>query len=278
MAVSIPKLLATKNPISVLLTISIFSLFLVNKVKSDFSVNFPTFGPNVVKDIAFENDATLSKGAIQLTKKNEIGNPLPHSVGQSGLFNPIRLYDKSSGQVADFTTEFSFVVNKKGRENHGDGFAFIIVTPDFEFPDPKESAGGFLGMFTRETAFNSKHQEVVLVEFDTYGDEWDPVPNSQSPHVGIDVSSIKSVVTAPWFNDITPDGIVVTARIEYNSGAKKLSVSVTYPGNVPLDSRLTLDIDLTTILPEKVQIGFSGSTGDLVETHDILSWSFHSTL
>lgn len=279
--ISISQFLATKNSISVLFTVSILFLFLFSNAKSDFSFNFPTFGPEVVNIIGFANQATLSNGVIQLTKKDKSGNPLQHSVGQSGIMKPIRLYNKSTREVADFTTEFTFVVNKNGRKDHGDGFAFVFASPSFTLPDPKESGGGFLGMFTPHTAFNSLDQQVLLVEFDSFGNEWDPIPLSQNAHIGIDVSSIKSVVTAPWLNDFRPDGTVATARISYNSLAKQLSVSVTYPhhtGQVNADSSLTHEIDLTTVLPEHVQIGFSAATGDLVETHDILSWSFTSKL
>ncbi|KAK7251920.1 hypothetical protein RIF29_35531 [Crotalaria pallida] len=275
------QLLATKTAISVSFSISILFLFLFNNVKSDFSFNFHTFGPEAAKVIGILNQASVSNGVIQLTMKDKSGNPLKHSVGQAGIVQPIQIYDKSKGVVADFTTEFTFVVNKKGRKDHGDGFGFIIISPSFSFPDPKESSGGFLGMFNSHTAFKSLHQQVVLVEFDSFANEWDPLPISQNAHIGIDVSSIKSVATTPWASDFRPDGTVANACISYNSHAKELSVEVSYPNNghqVVANSSLTHHIDLMTVLPEHVLIGFSASTGDLVETHDILSWSFTSTL
>jgi hypothetical protein len=60
-----------------------------------------------------------------------------------------------------------------------------------------------------------------------------------------------------------------------------LKVLVTYFNKGPIlngQSSLEYNIDLTNFLPEKVQIGFSASTGNLVETHDILSWSFKSNI
>ncbi|KAJ4714595.1 putative Kinase [Melia azedarach] len=41
---------------------------------------------------------------------------------------------------------------------------------------------------------------------------------------------------------------------------------------------LSYAVDLREILPERVRIGFSASTGQWVEIHNILSWSFNSTL
>ncbi|MCH96839.1 lectin, partial [Trifolium medium] len=171
--------------------------------------------------------------------------------GQFGLVTPIQIYDKTTGKVADFVTEFTFLVNTNGRSNYGDGFAFFIVSPNFKIPDKKKSEGGNLGMFTSETALYTK--QVLLVEFDTFSNEWDPSPAvSQFAHIGIDVNSIRSVAYTPWYSDFSIDGNLAKARIEYDSSDKKLKVLV--------------------------QIGFSASTGDLVETHDILSWSFKSNI
>lgn len=44
------------------------------------------------------------------------------------------------------------------------------------------------------------------------------------------------------------------------------------------NSSLYYVIDLREFLPEWVGIGFSVSTGDWVEIHNILSWSFESSL
>ncbi|XP_045832915.1 lectin 11-like [Trifolium pratense] len=277
---TIPKFLATKNSFSIALIISIYILFLVTNVKSDFSFDFPNFNLDTIKEgIAFANDATLKNGVIQLTRKDDYGYPLKHSAGQFGLITPIQIYDKTTGKVADFVTEFTFLVNTNGRSNYGDGFAFFIVSPNFKIPDKKKSEGGNLGIFTSETALYTK--EVLLVEFDTFSNEWDPSPVTQFAHIGIDVNSIRSVVYTPWYSDFTLDGNVGKARIEYDSSDKKLKVLVTYFNKGPIlngESSLVYNIDLTTFLPEKVQIGFSASTGDLVETHDILSWSFKSNI
>ena len=44
------------------------------------------------------------------------------------------------------------------------------------------------------------------------------------------------------------------------------------------NSSLSYIVDLKTILPEWVSVGFSGATGLVTELHTILSWSFSSTL
>lgn len=37
-------------------------------------------------------------------------------------------------------------------------------------------------------------------------------------------------------------------------------------------------VDLKTVLPEWVRVGFSAATGAETQTHSVLSWSFSSTL
>ncbi|KAJ8645535.1 hypothetical protein MRB53_007283 [Persea americana] len=46
----------------------------------------------------------------------------------------------------------------------------------------------------------------------------------------------------------------------------------------PARYSVSLDVDLRTILPEWVTIGFSGATGINTEMHQVLSWEFSSTL
>lgn len=278
MANSKSKLLATQNPLSSFLMIFIFSLLLITSVKSDsFSFNFPNFEPGV-KTILVDGDANTTGGILQLTKKDQLGIPIPHSVGLAGFFGAVHLFDKKSGKIADFTTEFSFVVNPKGPGLHGDGFTFFLASVDFDFPD--NATGGFLGLFNEETAFNTSKNQVVAVEFDSFSNEWDPnFPVSQSPHIGIDVNSIRSVATVPWPSESQPQGAIAKAVVNYASYSKRLSVSLTYPNSrVKADATLSFPVDLAAVLSEWVLVGFSGATGELVETHDILSWSFASSL
>ncbi|RDX58652.1 hypothetical protein CR513_62014, partial [Mucuna pruriens] len=250
-----------------------FTLFLalISSAKSDsFSFNFPSFEAGT-RSIILEGDADIAGGVLKLTNRDLNGTPKQHSVGFSAFFGALHLSDAKRGRVADFVTEFSFVVNTRSEPLHGDGFTFFLASLDFDFPD--NSSGGFLGLFNKETAFNSSLNQVVAVEFDSFANDWDPnFPVSDSPHIGIDVNSIRSVATTPWPLD-AQQGVVGRARISYLSSSKILSVSVTYP-NSPVKVNpivLSYPINLGTVLPEWVYFGFSGATGDLVETHDILS-------
>ncbi|XP_061336876.1 lectin 5-like [Gastrolobium bilobum] len=261
---------SNQNPFSAFLMIFIFFLLLITSVKSDsLSFSFPTFEPGL-RNIIVDGDANITNGILQLTKKD----PIPkHSVGLAGFFGAVHLSDKRTGKIAEFTTEFSFIVNPLGLRFHGDGFTFFIASLDFEFPD--NSSGGFLGLFNEETAFNTSKNQIVAVEFDGFQNEWDPT-NPNPPHIGININSIRSVATTPWPIDMT-QGAIGQARITYSFASKLLSVSVTY-GGYKVVPDVSYPVDFAALLSEWVLVGFSASTGDLVETHDILSWSFASSL
>lgn len=129
----------------------------------------------------------------------------------------------------------------------------------------------------------SSHSEpqVVAVEFDSFANEWDPNPFSEFPHVGINVNSVRSETTVGWpITYFEPHRAIVRARVRYDSGEKELLVMVSYPGNDNADADVCLShvVDLRSVVPEWVMVGFSGSTGDLVEANDILFWSFKSSL
>ncbi|KAJ6989710.1 kinase [Populus alba x Populus x berolinensis] len=139
------------------------------------------------------------------------------------------------------------------------------------------SSGGLLALLSPRTALSaSKENQIVAVEFDSKKDiEWDP----SDDHAGIDVNSIVSVASVNWKSSIKT-GSKANAWVRYNSTAKNLSVFLTYAENPEFggNSSLHYIIDLREFLPEWVRIGFSASTGDWVEIHNILSWTFESSL
>ncbi|CAI8588133.1 unnamed protein product [Vicia faba] len=267
-----PKLVATQTIFSLFLLTFLLSITNVNS--ESVSVSFPKFD-NVTDTIVLGGDAKNIGGVLQLTEKNQLGNPSTHSFGLSVFSKPIRLYEEKSGKVADFTTAFSFVVDPKGSQLHGDGFTFFILSVGYDLPVNSSSEGGFLGLFDKETAFDTSKNSIVAVEFDSFTNEWDP----NSPHIGIDINTIESSVTVPWPIDRQSQGSIGIARISYNSASKELNVFVSYPNSpVKVDVILSYPVDLAAVLSDWVLIGFSGATGELAETHDILSWSFTTNL
>ncbi|KAG0483975.1 hypothetical protein HPP92_012059 [Vanilla planifolia] len=255
---------------------TLFLLFLFTSFitpATPLSFNFSSFNSSTPQFIQFQNDTFFDK-VIKLTK-NELGTSLGSSVGRAIYRDPLILWDNATGEVADFTTHFSFSINALNQTYFGDGLAFFLVP----YPSivPPFSAGGNLGLVNDSSAPNAtsdKGSNFVAVEFDTFPNYWDPSVD----HVGIDVNSVLSAATVTW-NSSLKDGRTGNAWVSYNASMKNLSVFVTYEANPRFagDSTLSHIIDLREFLPEKVAIGFSASTGSNVEIHSILSWEFSST-
>ncbi|MED6132090.1 hypothetical protein PIB30_015877 [Stylosanthes scabra] len=235
---------------------------------SDFS------GPYTNQLFTFQGDASPSSNGsiIQLTQIDENGKPIHNSVGRVSYALPVRLWDLKTQKLASFTTSFSFLVSPNGG---GDGISFFMAP--FQSQIPKDSQGGYLGLFNPDPSVPTFRDPTVAVEFDTFWNLWDPM----YPHIGIDVNSIVSVKTMPWLNGVKDANTTVFATVRYEAAAQNLSVEVSYYsgsvlGGTTVNVSLWHVIDLRKVLPERVGVGFSGATGQYVEVNNILSWSFTS--
>ena len=157
----------------------------------------------------------------------------------------------------------------------GDGVAFFVgaYPPDL----PPDSDGGLLGLFDEPfNPVNTNSPATVAVEFDAYKNEWDP--KNTTSHVGVDVNNISSVAYAAL-----PDGCfngTMSAWVRYDANASTLSVTLRFddrPGLGVYNVSACVDLRAEE-LPQQAGVGFSATTGDRVERHQILSWSFESTL
>ncbi|KAI4328109.1 hypothetical protein L6164_020493 [Bauhinia variegata] len=172
----------------------------------------------------------------------------------------------STGPFLDLRLLLLLLINNA---KSADSISFSFSGENFK--NPPNSGGGYLGLVSPETALDATKNHIVAVEFDSFGgNDWDPNPSvgSNYPHVGININSIKSVKTAGWlifFKDA--GGAKAKARISYDSKTQTLSVLVNY-FDTGLIGNTTLShvIDLRTVLPERVVVGFSATTGDFVET------------
>ncbi|CAI9272067.1 unnamed protein product [Lactuca saligna] len=247
----------------------ILLLFLMTNVSS-VSFNFTSFQPNN-QMIVYQGDAFASSG-IQVTK-NQRDQSLKNSVGRALYGDPVQIWDKKTRKLTDFITHFSFSMNALNSSEYGDGLSFMLMP--FEPEIPQGSFGGYLGLFSPASAFNSSNNSVVAVEFDSFKNPWDPSDN----HVGINVNSIISVANLSWDSSIK-DGKVANAWVSYNSSTYNLSVFLSYEDNPIFGGNCSLwyVVDLREVLPESVRIGFSAATGDWIETHTVYSWSFSSDL
>ncbi|GMY20332.1 L-type lectin-domain containing receptor kinase IX.1-like [Fagus crenata] len=274
---SVPSCISQPQKVQSLLNqLIIFFLFLLPPANAIF-FNFSSFQTN---DLIPQGDAYVDTEGLQLTK-NTRSEKLTASVGRALHPEGVRLWDKSTGRVTDFTTHFSFKIKTVNESStlSGDGLAFFIAP--FNSSMPNNSAGGTLGLLSNEDAANSTQIPIVAVEFDTFCNvdqnylDQDCNFNYRKRHAGIDVNSMISKNYTELPLNIT-NGSTTNAWVTYNSTTHNLSVFLTFAdsGNY----NLSYIVNLASILPERVSVGFSAATGMLSELHTILSWSFNSTL
>lgn len=124
-------------------------------------------------------------------------------------------------------------------------------------------------------AFDPSKNQVFGVEFDSKQDDWDASDN----HIGINVNSIRSIDHLMW-NSSMKDNRTANAWITYNSATNNLSVFLTYVRDPIFNGTFSIStfVDLKSFLPERVRVGFSAATGKWFQIHNIISWSFNSTL
>ncbi|KAL4335709.1 hypothetical protein GQ457_07G003600 [Hibiscus cannabinus] len=234
------------------------------------SINFQIsrFDSNA-SNILYQGDARPSVGAIEFNIVNYINR-----VGRATYVEKVPLWESSTRKRADFNTRFSFDISMQ-TSVYGHGIVFFLAP--FGSQIPLNSAGGFLGLFNTTTSDSSQNQ-IVHVEFDTFENtEWDPA--GVGSHVGINQNSISSANYTRW-NASFHTGDAAYVVIDYNATTYNLSVSWSYQTtNNPQEiSSLSYQIDLMSVLPEWVMVGFSAATGQYVERHTLHSWEFNSSL
>nr|1N47_A Chain A, Isolectin B4 [Vicia villosa]1N47_B Chain B, Isolectin B4 [Vicia villosa]1N47_C Chain C, Isolectin B4 [Vicia villosa]1N47_D Chain D, Isolectin B4 [Vicia villosa] len=228
------------------------------------SFSFTNFNPNQNNLILQEDALVNSAGTLELTAV-AAGAPVPDSLGRALYAAPIHIHDNTT--LASFTTSFSFVMAAPAAAAVADGLAFFLAPPDTQ----PQARGGFLGLFA-DRAHDASYQ-TVAVEFDTYSNAWDP----NYTHIGIDTNGIESKKTTPFDMVYGEKANIV---ITYQASTKALAASLVFPVS-QTSYAVSARVDLRDILPEYVRVGFSATTGlnaGVVETHDIVSWSFAVSL
>ncbi|XP_058206319.1 L-type lectin-domain containing receptor kinase S.4-like [Rhododendron vialii] len=235
----------------------------------------PNENPRIHQDINLLGSAIFStqKGCIQIPPDTPGTTDLRHLAGRAIHSSPIRLFDPLTSIPASFSTTFSFQFNTTNSTvvDGGSGLTFIIVPDEFTVGRP----GPWLGMLNDVC---DEEYKAIGIEFDTrknleFGD-----PNDN--HVGINLASVVSSTTidASEFGIFLRDGSVHRAWVNYDGPNRRMDVRLgpdteTYPQKPVFSGR----VDLSPFLKEYMFVGFSASTGNFTQIHNILSWNFTST-
>ncbi|KAF1889447.1 hypothetical protein Lal_00024773 [Lupinus albus] len=243
--------------------------------------SFPDFSftnnPRLVHDVKLLGSAKFSneKGTLQIPNESQ-DTDIRHQAGRGIYSFPIRLLDPSTKTPASFETTFSFQFNNSTINQTdyggGSGLTFIIVPDEFTVG----RSGPWLGMLNDACEIDYK---AVAIEFDTrmnpeFGD-----PNDN--HVGINLGTIVSTKTinVSGVGVSLKDGFVHHAWITYDGPNKRLDIRLGLPNQEVYPSKpiFSESVDLFPYLNEYMFVGFSASTGNHTQIHNILSWNFTST-
>ncbi|KAG2390178.1 L-type lectin-domain containing receptor [Vigna angularis] len=241
------------------------------KTVESLNFNITNFNdPESERNMAYIGDGKARNGSVELNIVDYL-----FRVGRALYAKPLHLWDQSSGVLTDFTTRFTFTIDRDKNKNgtYADGFAFYIAPHGY--PIPPNSGGGTFALFNTTSNTFIRHNHVLAVEFDTYNGTIDP----PMQHVGIDDNSLVSVTSGKF--DIDKNlGKKCNVLITYTSSSKTLFVAWSFNGTATShsNSSLSYTIDLMEILPEWVDVGFSASTGEFTEHNVIYTWDFSSTL
>ncbi|KAJ1264729.1 hypothetical protein BS78_08G023300 [Paspalum vaginatum] len=263
---------------------SFLSIHVRRAASLSFNLNFSDPGESFCgAQINCTRDASVTGGVLELTR-NDISKGSLDSIGRATYAQPVPLWEATADAggtkllLASFTTSFTFRITPDPKQrNTGDGMAFFLTPYPSATEIPPASGGGNLGLLAGANWTGDSRFRFVAVEFDTWNNG--PPADISGNHMGIDNNTIVSMASTntsspPGKNNLTSD-LDMTATINYHNGSKLLNAELQINGS---SYHVNATIDLSSVLPEEVAVGFSAATGLSGELHRVLTWSFSSTL
>uniref|UniRef100_A0A453AC33 Protein kinase domain-containing protein n=3 Tax=Triticinae TaxID=1648030 RepID=A0A453AC33_AEGTS len=189
-------------------------------------------------------------------------------------------YGSRFDSISSFSTTFVFIITPSYSDLGGYGLAFTISATADSLLDALPSQ--YMGIFNSQNIGNVTNH-LFAVELDT-------IRNSEfgdidANHVGIDVNTLVSINshTAGYY---TPNGTfsplsLISGKpmqvwVDYDDNSHHVNVSLApYLEEKPQRPLLSSTVNLTSILPSSVYVGFASATGTLSSIHSIIGWSFN---
>ncbi|KAE7995700.1 hypothetical protein FH972_000471 [Carpinus fangiana] len=219
-------------------------------------------------------------------------NRTTYSIGRAIYPEKIPAKNPNSSYVYPFSTSFIFsMVTYKNNPpaRHGIVFMFVPVK-EIEAANP----ANYLGLLNFSNNGNPNNH-VFGVELDVFKNiEFDDI---NANHVGIDLNSLKSNAThdAGYWpdnqrsdNSSNSDDEKSFKELKMNSG-ENYQVWIDYSDSLinvtmalagmkrPPKPLLNVSLNLSGVFQDEMYVGFTSATGQLVESHKILAWSFSNS-
>ncbi|XP_044460795.1 L-type lectin-domain containing receptor kinase VII.1-like [Mangifera indica] len=226
-------------------------------------------------NLLYYGSATVESRILTLT------NETSFTIGRA--LYPIKIPTKkpNTSYVYPFSTSFIFAMAPYKNTFRGHGLVLLFVP--FTGIQGATSAQN-LGLFNRSNNFN-RNNHVFGIEFDVFkNEEFDDIDDN---HVGIDVNSLNSVSAKPagYWPDNSNDDAKSFKKLKLNNGENYqvwidyaesfINVTMAVAGmERPKRPLLNVSLNLSHVFEDRMYVGFTASTGKLVESHKILAWSF----
>ncbi|KAM7254840.1 hypothetical protein ACFE04_020081 [Oxalis oulophora] len=254
--------------------VSTFLVFIIQySTETESSIDFLFNGFNSTSSLLFYGNATLQSHHLTLTTDSQF------SIGRTLYGTKIPTKNLNSSLSFSFSTSFIFSISPPPHTSNnlaGHGFVFLF-TPHTGIADATSAQHlGFLNFSNNGDPGN----HLFGIEFDVFRNE--ELNDINDNHVGIDVNSLSSVASyrAGYWSDNS-----VFNELKLNNG-ENYRVWVDYADSLinvtmvkagmkrPKTPLLNYTVNLSDVFQDEMFVGFTASTGRLVQTHRILAWSF----
>jgi serine/threonine protein kinase len=236
-------------------------------------------------DVLLYGLADVESRILTLTNKTNF------AIGRALYPEKIPAKMPNSSYVYPFSTSFIFSMApyKNTLPGHGIVFLFVPVTGI-----EGASSSQHLGLLNFSN-MGKPNNHIFGVEFDVFkNQEFDDI---SANHVGIDLNSLKSDAThdAGYWpdnqrsdNSSSADDEKSFKELKLNSG-ENYQVWIDYSDSLinvtmalagmkrPLKPLLNVSLNLSEVFQDEMYVGFTCATGQLVESHKILAWSFSNS-
>lgn len=180
---------------------------------------------------------------------------------QAGSF-----FSTSSVDITKFNTQFTFQLS--AGTSTADGFTFCIQA---NAPTALGPSGGGLGYGPDHTGGTGGIINSLAVKFDLYNNQGEGVDSTGLYTGGVAPTNVGSI-------DLTPSGLDLhsgdTFQVAMTYDGTTLAVTITDTvTNKSATQNYTINIP-TTVGNTTAYVGFTGGTGGLTATQDILTWTF----
>lgn len=235
-------------------------------------------------DISLYGNATIEDRILTLNKETTF------TIGRGLYPSWIPARQPNFSVAIPFATSFIFAMVPYANRQPGHGIVFFFAPHDgIDGAEASQHLG--LLNFTNN---GDPNNHLFGVEFDVFrNQEFNDIDDN---HVGIDVNSLISVTSHEagyWPEDhrIKDDGSPDESsfeRLDLNNGRtyqvwidyadSTVNVTMAPAGmkrpNLPL---LSASVNLSQVFEDNMYVGFTASTGDLIQSHRILAWSFSNS-